>query len=97
MQQLLQRYPHRFVFLKKLTDRKPAKGEKDTPDLEFVKPEALAKLTAQGQVVYSQQDPVTGSSMVVTADALHDLAVAGGHVTVQTLRWSTQCWKLHVA
>jgi hypothetical protein len=77
VQQLLQRYPQRFAVPRKLTDRKPAKGEKDTPELEFVKPDVLAKLTAQGQVVHSQADAATGSTSAVTADVLHELAAAG--------------------
>jgi guanylate kinase len=77
VQQLLQRYPQRFVVPRKLTDRKPAKGEKDTPELEFVKPDVLAKLAAQGQVMHSQADAAAGSTTAVTADVLHELAAAG--------------------
>jgi hypothetical protein len=77
VQQLLQRYPQRFVVPRKLTDRKPAKGEKDTQELEFVKPDVLTKLAAQGQVVHSQADAATGSTIAVTADVLHELAAAG--------------------
>eukprot|EP00882_Tetradesmus_deserticola_P025786 GHRQ01028352.1.p1 GENE.GHRQ01028352.1~~GHRQ01028352.1.p1 ORF type:complete len:220 (+),score=94.86 GHRQ01028352.1:141-800(+) len=78
VQQLLQRYSQRFVLPRKLTDRKPVKGEKDTPELEYVKPDALAKLAAQGLVVHSQADAATSSTTAVTADVLHELATAGG-------------------
>lgn len=77
VQQLLQRYPQRFVLPRKLTDRKPGKGEKEAPDLEYCKPDALAKLVAFGSVVWSRQDAATGTAQAVTADVLHELAAAG--------------------
>lgn len=77
MQQILQRYPGKFAVPKKLTDRKPGKGDKDVPaDIEFVKADQLTKLAAQGQLVWSQQD-ATGSTVAVTADSLNELAAAG--------------------
>lgn len=80
-QALLQRYPERFALPRKQTDRKPpGKGDRELlpPELECVKPEALSKLLAQpGQAVWSAQEGASGTTQVLTADALHDVAATG--------------------
>lgn len=82
MQQLLQRFPQRFAMPKPITDRKPAKGDKETaPDVDFVKPEGLSKLAAQGQLVWSAQDASTGSTTAVTVEAVAGILATGGQVT----------------
>lgn len=74
----MQRYPNRFLAPRKLSDKKPGKGDKDvSADVEYVKPDVLTKMTAQGQLVWSQQDPASGCTMAITADALNELAAAG--------------------
>lgn len=80
MQQLLQRFPQRFSQPRQVTDRKPAKGEKEvTGDVDFVKPEALTKLVTQGQAVLSWPDAPTGgaSTTAVTAEAVNSILAAG--------------------
>jgi hypothetical protein len=70
--QLLQRYPHSFAVPHKLTDRKPGKGDKElSSDLEYCKPDALAKMVASGQVLWSQPDATSGCSLAVTIEALN--------------------------
>eukprot|EP00775_Hariotina_reticulata_P013032 gene13032-13161_t len=76
--QLLQRYPHSFAVPRKLTDRKPGKGDRElTPDLDYCKPDALAKLVASGQVVFSQPDATSGCSSAVTAEAVNAVMASG--------------------
>lgn len=78
VQQILQRYPNRFMVPKKLSDKKPIKGDKEvSTDMEYVKPDVLAKLVSQGQIVWSQQDPASGVTVAITAEALSELAAAG--------------------
>jgi len=77
VQQLLQRFPQRFALPRQVTDRKPGKGEKETSaDVDFVKPDVLAKMGAQGQVVWSLQD-AAGSSTAVTAEAVSAILTSG--------------------
>ena len=78
MQQLLQRFPQRFAVPRPITDRKPGKGEKDAAsDVDFVKPDALAKLAAQGQVVWSVQDALAGGTTAFTVEAVSSVLAAG--------------------
>lgn len=77
MQQLLQRFPQRFALPRQVTDRKSGKGEKEiSADVDFVKPDILAKMGAQGQVVWSLQD-AAGSSTAVTAEAVGAILTSG--------------------
>lgn len=78
MQQLLQRFPRRFAVPRQVTDRKPGKGEKESAsaDVDFIKPDLLSKMAAQGQVVWSSQD--AGGTTAITAEAVAGLLAAGG-------------------
>lgn len=93
IQQLLQRFPQRFALPRQVTDRKPGKGEKDAAaDVDFVKPDALAKMVSQGQVVWSSQDAAAGGSTAVTVEAVNTILATGEHaVTVMTKVSSPQC------
>lgn len=78
VQQLLQRYPHRFALPRRLTDKKPGKADKDvSTDTEYVKPDVLTKLAAQGQLVWSQPDTATSVTLAITQDAMLEVAAAG--------------------
>jgi guanylate kinase len=77
IQQLLQRFPQRFAVPRQITDRKPGKGEKDSTDVDFVKADVLAKMVAQGQVVWSSQDAGGGGSIAVTLEAVTGILTAG--------------------
>ncbi|KAF8071222.1 GLTP1 [Scenedesmus sp. PABB004] len=75
--QLLARFPLRFATPRRLTDRKPGRGEAALPpDVEVVRPDALTKLGALGALVHSAPDG-GGGTLAVHADALLDLAAAG--------------------
>lgn len=82
-QQLSQRLAQHFAAPHRLTDRKPGKGEKELgPDVEFVKPDALARLAAQGQIAWSHQDGATNASWAVTVEALHAVMASGERALV---------------
>jgi guanylate kinase len=77
IQQLLQRFPQRFAVPRQTTDRKPGKGEKDSADLDFVKADVLAKMVAQGAVVWSSQDAGGGGSTAITLEAVTGILTSG--------------------
>jgi hypothetical protein len=91
--QLLQRYPQRFTPPRRVTDRKPGKGEKDAAaaaDVDFIKADVLAKLASQGQLVWSQHDAAAGGTTAVTAEAVSSILSAGACVLLDlnTLNWA---------
>ena len=74
--QLSQRFPCHFALAPRITDRKPGKGEKDTPELEFVKAEALAKLAATGQLALCLPE-AGGSQIAIKTTSLEAIAASG--------------------
>lgn len=76
-QLLLTRFPDRVASPGRVTDRKPGKADKDTPELQFLKPEVLAKMVAGGQMVVVVPDAAGGTSTGVTTAALAECAAAG--------------------
>jgi guanylate kinase len=78
VQQLLQRFPERFASPRQVTDRRPGKGEKEAGgEVDFIKPDVLAKMAAQGQVLWSAQDAAGGSSTAITSEAVGSIIAAG--------------------
>lgn len=93
MQQLLQRFPQRFAARRQVTDRKPGKGEKEAGgEVDFIKPDVLAKMAAQGQVVWSAQDAATGSSTAITLEAVSSI-LASGELGVCLWRRNQHTWR----
>lgn len=45
--------------------------------MDFIKPDVLAKMAAQGQVVWSAQDAASGSSTAITLEAVGSILAAG--------------------
>jgi guanylate kinase len=90
VQQLQARFPQRFAAPRRLTDRKPGKADKEPATDEFVKPDVLARLAAQGQVVWSQPDTAAGggSSLAVTVEGLQEVTGAGESYEVDRARLS---------
>jgi hypothetical protein len=74
--QLLQRFPGHFSLPARVSDRKPGKGEKDTVELEFVKPEILAKMATTGQLVMCLPE-AGGCQTAIKTASVEAIAAAG--------------------
>jgi hypothetical protein len=60
----------------KVTDRKPGKLDKDTPELTFVKTDVMQRMAAAGHLACSWQDDV-GATVGVPLEALAPMSTAG--------------------
>ena len=68
-------FPDKFVVPQLLTDRKPAKGEASTPELQFVSAKDFAKMGAEGALALTYASEA-GGSMAVSKEAM--LAITSG-------------------